>query len=166
MGNIVLRNLEKTDEIKDAVQEGYLYKDILFDLNPVYTSSGESQKPTDQVDLEPQYDKNAVFTSLANIFTTSPGEKLLNPTFGIDLRSFLFDPVTETRAFLIGNRIYDQLTVQEPRVTVEGIEVTAFTDQQEYQIDIKLSIPTLTLFGISLVGVLNIDGFVIKDNVS
>jgi phage baseplate assembly protein W len=165
VSNIVLRNLEKPTRLKEVVSEGYLYKDVLFDLNPAYTRSGEFQKSPDQVDLEPQFDKSAVITSLVNIFTTSPGEKLLNPTFGIDLRHFLFDPVTETRAFLIGNKIYDQLTVQEPRVDIEQIEVTAFRDDQRYVVDLLLSIPTLNLYGVSLVGVLNNDGFIV-DNVS
>jgi phage baseplate assembly protein W len=163
VGNITLRNLEKPDQLKDIVDSGYLYKDILFDLNPNYTASGEFQKNADQKDLEPQYDKEAVINSLKNLFTTSPGEKLLNPTFGLDLRDILFDPVSETRAFVLGNRIYSGIEQQESRVTVEEVSVTAFTDDQRYEIDLKLSVPTLNLYGVSLVGVLNIDGFIVSD---
>ena len=134
MSNIVLRNLEKPTATKEAVEAGYLYKDVAFDLDPTFTSSGEFQKKSDQKDLKPLYNKNAVLTSLRNIFTTTPGEKLLNPRFGIDLRSFLFDPVSETRAFVIGNII-----------------------------NFQLSIPTLNLYGISLAGVLNNDGFTITN---
>jgi len=163
VGNITLRGLQKPEQLQNVVNHGYLYKDVKFDLNVNYTPSGEFQKSPDQKDLEPQYDKEAVLTSLRNIFTTSPGEKLLNPTFGIDLRDFLFDPVSDTRAFVIGTRIYNGIEQQEPRVLVEEVSVTGFTEDQRYEVDLKLSIPSLNLYGVSLVGVLNIDGFVISD---
>ena len=159
MSNIVLRNLERPTAVEKTVEAGYLYKDVSFDLDPTFTPSGEFQKKTDQQDLRPIFNKTAVLTSLANIFTTTPGEKLLNPRFGIDLRAFLFDPVSETRAFIIGTKIYDNITSQEPRVEVEELTVTALMDEHEYVIDFKLSIPSLNLYGISLAGVLNNDGF-------
>lgn len=163
MSNIVLRNLERSEPVKKSIGDGYIYKDIVFDLDPTFTTSGEFQKKTDQKDLKPIFNANAVITSLKNIFTTTPGEKLLNPTFGIDLRSYLFDPVSETRAFIIGTKIYDNITTQEPRVDIEELLVTAKFDDQEYIIDFKLSIPTLDISSISLVGVLNNDGFTITD---
>jgi phage baseplate assembly protein W len=163
VANIVLRNLKSTKQVENTVSKGYLYKDVDFDLNINYTTSGEAQKTLEQKDLKPLYNKNAVLTSLKNIFTTTPGEKLLNPTFGVDLRDFLFEPVSETRAFIIGNKIYDAITVQEPRVVIDDLSITGHTDSQEYDIEIKLSIPTLNERGLSLVGVLNIDGFTISN---
>lgn len=163
MANIVLRNLEKTTHIQKTVAEGYLYKDLSFDLDPNFTNSGEFEKKTDQKDLKPIYNKNAVVTALVNLFTTSPGEKLLNPTFGMDLRDILFDPISETRAFILGNRIYDNITTQEPRVIVRNVSVTGVVDTQEYIIDLELSIPSLQEYGLSLVGVLNNDGFVVTN---
>jgi len=163
VSNIVLRNLEKTESIVNSVKLGYLYKDVAFDLEMAYTPSGEFEKKYDQKDLKPSYDKEAVLTALKNLFTTTPGQKLLNPQFGIDLRRFLFDPVSETRAFIIGNKIYENVSNQEPRVEIQDIQVTAMIDDQEYIIDLNLSVPTLNLYGVSLTSSLNTDGFTITD---
>lgn len=159
MSNIVLRNLEKTPAVQEIERKGYLYKDLAFDLNPSFTFSGELFKEDDQVDLQPLYDQKAVVKSLNNILTTSPGEKLLNPTFGIDLRDYLFDPVSETRAFFIGNHIYTNLPFQEPRITITQLEVIAAIDDQQYDITISIDIPSLNVAGVSLRGVLNTDGY-------
>lgn len=164
MSNIVLRNLEKSDSLDNTLEKGYLYKDVAFDLDPNFTNSGEFQKATDQKDLKPEYNKQAIITALKNLFSTSPGEKLLNPLFGLDLRSYLFDPVTETRAFLIGNDIFNGVRTQEPRVKVESVSVSGSIERQEYTIELELSIPSLNEYGLSLVGVLNNDGFVVVSN--
>jgi len=163
VGNIVLRNLETTERLDKAISSGYLYKDLSFDLDINFTNSGEFEKKTDQKDLKPLYNKNSVLTALKNLFTTSPGEKLLNPTFGLDLRDILFDPISDTRAFILGNRIYDNITTQEPRVTVDNINITGFSDVHEYVITLKLSIPSLNEYGLSLAGILNNDGFTITN---
>lgn len=163
MSNITLRNLEKTQAVEKTVKKGYLYKDIAFDLDPSFTISGEFNKKTDQKDLKPDYDRVAVVNALKNLFTTSPGDKLLNPTFGVDLRAYLFDPVTDTRAFFIGNDIYNNITTQEPRARVDSVSVTGLLEEQQYNIDLEISIPSLNLYGITLTGVLNNDGFTITN---
>lgn len=163
MGNIVLNNLKKTESVENITAKGYLYKDIELDLNINYTASGEFEKKSDQKDLKPSYNKNAVINALKNLFSTTPGEKLLNPVFGLDLRDILFDPVSDTRAYILGNHIYDNITIQEPRVVVNKVSITGYTDTQEYVIDINLSIPSLNEHGVSLVGVLNNDGFTITN---
>lgn len=159
MSNIVLRNLEKLPAVQQSERQGYIYKDLALDLVLSFTNSGELFKKDDQQDLRPSYDQEAVMTSLRNILTTSPGDKLLNPTFGLDLRSFLFDPVTDTRAFFIGNRIYDGITIQEPRVKINTITVIAVMDNHEYDITLNISVPSLNIFNLSLKSILNMDGY-------
>ena len=159
MSNIVLRNLETAAPVVRAQKQGYSYKDLSLDLSLNYTNSGELFKTDDQLDLKPLYDRDAILTSLRNILTTTPGEKLLNPNFGLDLRSFLFDPVSDTRAFFIGNKIFDGLTRQEPRIKINSIKVTAIVDDHEYDIDLNISIPSLNISNLSLKSILNMDGY-------
>lgn len=155
---IKLNIIKPSTQEEEALKQGYLYKDVLFDLKLSYTNNSELFKASEKADLQPIYDSACILTSLRNIFTTSPGEKHLNPTFGLDLQDYLFDPVTETRAYFIGQDIYEGLTTQEPRVSIEKITVTALIDDQTYEIDLNISIPTLDVNNLSLKGVLNNDG--------
>ena len=119
----------------------------------------EYNKDNENKDLKPIYDANSVLNAIKNILTTSPGEKLLNPTFGVDLRDYLFETVSETRAFFLGTDLYNGLTDQEPRVSIERIDIVAVSDEQQYEIDLNISIPSLNINSISLRGILNNDGY-------
>jgi phage baseplate assembly protein W len=145
--------------IDTSIKKGYLYKDIGFDLVLRYTDNPELYKDSEIGDLKPIYDAKAIINSIKNILTTSPGEKLLNPTFGLDLRNHLFDTVSETRAFFLGTDLYDGLTTQEPRISIDRLDVIAVIDEQEYDITLSLSVPSLNIQGLSLRGVLNNDGY-------
>lgn len=161
MAKIRLRQIEKprSTEQTSAPRNSFVYKDLLLDLELGYTNSGELFKDSNLKDLVPIYDVQSVLNSLTNILTTSPGQKLLNPTFGLDLRSYLFDPITDTRAFFIGLDLSQQLPVQEPRITIDRVDVTAIIDDQEYDIKLQISIPRLNVTGITLKGVLNSSGY-------
>jgi hypothetical protein len=49
--------------------------------------------------------------------------------------------------------------VQEPRISVDLVEVIAVIDEMEYIINLELSIPELQIYKLTLKGVLNIDGY-------
>lgn len=156
---IKLNILRATTEVETALKAGYLYKDIGFDLIPSFTNNVELYKDNEKQDIVPIYDANAIINSVRNILTTSPGEKLLNPLFGIDLRDYLFEPVSETRAFFLGTDLYNGLVDQEPRITLDNVSIVAIPDEMTYEITLQISIPTLNINGVSLRGVLNNDGY-------
>lgn len=156
---IKLNTIKTPDAVQKTLDQGYLYKDISFDLNLQNTAGRELFRANDNTDLRSLYDNNAILTSLKNILTTSPGEKLLNPQFGLDLRDYLFEVVTETKAFFIGQDILLGLAAQEPRVTIDEITIIAVPEDNTYEITIGLSIPSLKVYTISLKGLLNNDGY-------
>ena len=156
---IKLNIIKPTTEVEKALASGYLYKDIEFDLTVSYTNNAELFKSNEKEDLAPIYDVKAVITSIKNILTTSPGEKILNPTFGIDLRDYLFEPVSETGGFFLGRDLFDGLTLQEPRIKINTIRIRVDEDEQQYDIDLNISIPSLNVNDLSLRGVLNNDGY-------
>ena len=125
----------------------------------IYYDNPELFKQNEVSDLKPIYDASAVITSIKNILTTSPGEKLLNPNFGLDLRDYLFEPITETRAFFLGTDLYNGLVDQEPRISIDTLDVVAVADENTYEITLNISIPSLNINSVSLRGVLNIDGY-------
>lgn len=157
---IKLNTIRTPDEVQENLDRGYLYKDVSFDLNLQNTLGGELFRSNDNKDLRSLYDSSAILTSLKNILTTSPGEKLLNPEFGLDLRDYLFESVTETKAFFIGQDILLGLAAQEPRVSLDEITVIAMPEENAYEITLGISIPTLKVYEISLKGILNNDGYV------
>jgi phage baseplate assembly protein W len=156
---IKLNFVKPTTEVENSIKLGYLYKDVMFDLVPNFTNNTELYKDAEQDDLKAIYNVAAVVNSLKNILTTSPGEKLLNPQFGVDLRDYLFETVSETRAFFIGTDLYNGLTEQEPRIEIDRIDVVAVYDESQYEITVSLSIPSLNINNVSLRGVLNNDGY-------
>lgn len=156
---IKLNIVKPQTTIESAIARGYLYKDVKFDLTPSFLRGKELNSTRETTDLHSLFNKDAVINSLKNILTTTPGEKLLNPLFGLDLRDYLFEVVSENKAFFLGNAIYNGITVQEPRISVDLVEVIAVIDEMEYIINLELSIPELQIYKLTLKGVLNIDGY-------
>jgi phage baseplate assembly protein W len=156
---IKLNVIRPTTEVEKALASGYLYKDIELDLNLSYTNNLELYKENEKRDLASLFDVKAVITSLKNILTTSPGEKILNPTFGLDLRDYLFEPVSETGGFFLGKDLFDGLLLQEPRIKINNIRIKVNEDEQQYDINLNISIPSLNVNNLSLGGVLNNDGY-------
>jgi len=157
---IKLNVIKPTTAVETALQQGYLYKDIDFDLQYGYSTNKQLYSNREKKDLAALYDVNSVINSLKNILTTSPGEKLLNPEFGLDLRDYLFESVTETKGYFIGEEIFTGLPLQEERIEINYIEVIVNAEEQEYTINLDIGIPSLNIPSITLNGVLNNDGYV------
>ena len=156
-----LNNLKLSSNEEKSLENGYLFKDVKFDLETTrfgkpFLYSNETLKDIDELQ-----DGQAVINSIKNILTTTPGQKLLNPTFGLDFRSYLFEPVNTTTSFFLAQFIYNNLGVQEPRVNLEGVKITGIEDQNQYNIEITYSIPKLDIYDLSLNATLNKDGYVL-----
>lgn len=158
---IKLDSLKQPDSENRSLQKGHLYKDIALDLKFSRYIREELYADAEPKDLDELVNESAVFNSIKNILTTSPGQKLLNPKFGLDLRDYLFETIAPTTAYFIANDIYYQLGEQEPRVELQQVSVTADEDENQYEIDIIFSVPTLDVYGLNLKGSLNKDGYVV-----
>ena len=58
------------------------------------------------------------------ILLTNNGERLMRPTFGAGLNSFLFEPVNPTTMASLRTRVEDALIDWEPRIDVIAVSVT------------------------------------------
>lgn len=136
-----------------------LYVDINLDLkqNTVKNPTLESQSIIK--DIVASYDMDAIKNSLYNLFTTIPGQKILNPIYGLNLMQFVFDEITDLKARSIGQLILNGITKFEPRITVKKILVVPDIENQTYEIGLKLDVPSLNINGISLKGVLSESGY-------
>ena len=104
------------------------------------------------------FDIQAIVNSLFNLFNTSKGQKILNPEFGINLQQYLFLPVNSDTGELIGQAVMDGIRQYEPRVTVDNVTVYKDEDNNQYQLDISVSVPALNNYTVTLVGNLSISG--------
>jgi hypothetical protein len=63
----------------------------------------------------------SVQDSIRIILTTEPGERLMLPTFGAGLRSFLFEPNVPATHRLIEERVQHALRRWEPRINLSSV---------------------------------------------
>lgn len=96
-------------------------------------------------------DKNinaiAVKNALHNIFSWTPGERILNPQFGSNLRKYLYEGITDANKELIMAEIRNCIALWEPRVNLErvvDISTTSDTEHNTVKIEIIYSIPSLS----------------------
>ena len=148
--NIKLTDLQVSEEEENALAKGYLYKDLMLDLSYKYAYTGTLHKKQKINDIQALYDIEAIKASLRNIFLSSPGDKILNPEFGLDLRQFLFEPVNITYADVIMRRILEDSYEMDERIQFDDVEVIANEDEQEYLITMAISVPTLSVKNLSI----------------
>lgn len=155
MGKITITGLPQVPD----PNKNYIYKDIHLDLQSKYLVNGNFNQIPEVRDFLSDLDLNAIKNSLKNLFATAPGQKILTPTFGLDLKQFLFEPISTSNAREIERVIYGEITIYEPRVTVRNVQVLDKPDTQEYDITISLAVPSLNINSVQLKGTLNSAGF-------
>ena len=76
---------------------------------------------------------------LRNLILTSPGENISDPNYGVGLRRFLFEMNNEDTREEILSRLYEQINLYLPSITVNDINVSA-SDEQIDSNSLKISI--------------------------
>ena len=88
------------------------------------------QLPLDTNEVDGTYSltktyKEQVKQNFKNLLLTSPGEKMMNPDFGVGLRGFLFDPSVQVIPAL-KTRIKSQTQKYLPFIQIYKINVNEF----------------------------------------
>lgn len=157
MANITVKSLP----VK-STESNHLYADLHLDLKQEYTSHDQLWKQPEHKDFKIDFDIDAIRNSIITLLTTSPGEKILNPEYGLDLREFLFDPINRFTQDLIKNKLWNHITTYEPRLHIIEIEVKGSAVSQSYLFNIYFTIPSLRSSVLSLEGSLNTDGYIFR----
>ena len=139
MANIKLDSLKKS--VGPKYKSYFRYADLSLDLKLDQLQNEEAYSKLYTKDVRASYDLAAIENSIKNLFTSFPGDKLLNPEFGLNLNQFLFMSCSESTAQQIGTLIHNEIKRQEPRVRVEAIEVVANIPSSEYDITLTLAVP-------------------------
>ena len=147
---ITIKSLQKVSDTLET--NNYVFKDLGLDIEKLSEYSLVSEKNVAKNDLKPNFDLTAIITSLRNLFTTKPGERFLFPLYGLDLRQFLFRPITEVTAREIGERITRAIRNYEPRVVLQQCNVNGRPDDNLYEVDVIIEIPVFnTVSNINMV---------------
>ena len=136
-----------------------IYRDLKLDLQIGRNLYDELGRNYQLFDIETDKNLAAIKNSFISILTTSPGEKILAPTFGINFGDLLFLPVTKDRGTIIGEAIIENIRRFEPRITVLGLDITANEDRQDYTINFTFTIPQFNEQKFSIKGDLSNSGF-------
>jgi phage baseplate assembly protein W len=159
MGKIVLGTLPQLKNRNGP----YLYTDLHLDLASYGINNNYLYQTPEINDIQLDYDLNALKNSLYNLFTTTPGEKILNPDYGLDLKQYLFDNATVRVAENIRDEIYRQVRAYEPRVKLGDVHITILEDVNEFDISIYYSVPTLNISKVAMFATLGGNGFIINN---
>jgi len=139
MANIVFNNLEKPKKVRYKQQ--FTYADVKLDFEFDQIVEQELYSDLKRNDIVGSYDLGAIENSIINIFTSFPGDKILNPKFGLNLNQFLFGPVNYDTAQMIGESIRNTIRLQETRVELKEVNVLVDFDGQQYVIELLLAVP-------------------------
>lgn len=158
---IKIPSLQASELSRKSLNEDYLYKDLFLDLKPQVYLNRQLNKTQYLKDVEALYDLESVKNSIRTAFLTSPGDKILNPTYGVDLRQYLFEPIDEFTIDIIKDTIMNKLPIMEPRVQLEMVNVYGNEDENTIYIELQINVPSLGVYGLSLKSELNSVGYVI-----
>jgi phage baseplate assembly protein W len=88
---------------------------MIAGINPRNSISKNNLRVEKNINIE------AVQTSLDNIFSWIPGERVLNPEFGNNLYKYLYEGITEYTEELIVAEIKNCVLRWEPRVSIINV---------------------------------------------
>lgn len=82
----------------------------------------------------------SVMTSIDNILRTAPGERIMLPQFGSNLRGMVFENITPTLVKLLSRQVKENIEIWDDRVRVEEVEIRVDPDHSTISISISFSI--------------------------
>ena len=77
--------------------------------------------------------KSMIAQNLKHLVLTNPGERMMDPLFGVGITRFLFEPATGPIRSEISKRIYQQVSKYMPFVNITNVEFPGFGDSFEAQ---------------------------------
>jgi len=85
-------------------------------------------------------DASAIKQAIVNLLLTNKGEKLMNPKYGSDIRSYLFEPLDYGTAARVRESITYCITNFEPRVNVGEVQVFPDYDENGFAVEMTYQI--------------------------
>jgi phage baseplate assembly protein W len=103
-----------------------IYSDLAF--SPLLNNEG---------DISQVYDTVAINQSLFNILNTRKGSRVMDPLFGCNFQSYLFEIFDTETLKNITDDIQRNFSIYEPRIIIESIDKNLNYDTLEYTLYIN-----------------------------
>lgn len=87
--------------------------------------------------------RQMVKQNLKMLILTNPGERVMEPNFGVGIKRFLFSNYTEGVAGKINIRLNEQLDLYLPIVVVQNLQFEASPDTNSMRIILTYEIPDI-----------------------
>jgi phage baseplate assembly protein W len=158
MALIKISDISVDKAADSALDQNYLYKDLFLEVINRVSYNSDLHR-SEIKDVQGLYDLDSIKNGIVNIFNTAPGQKILSPLFGIDLKNYLFEPINSFGALRLRRDIVDKLPKQEPRLELQRVTVEEDSDNQQYKIFLTIDVRSLNEYGITLESVLNSHGY-------
>lgn len=84
-------------------------------------------------DIKRQTGLSAIGNSLTNIVTTFQGERRMLQEFAVSIYEMLFEPIDETTAYILAERVLQAIEYWEPRVTITNFDIEPRPDDSLYR---------------------------------
>ena len=84
--------------------------------------------------------KKLVSFHLKNLLFTSPGEKISDPSYGIGIKRYLFEPLTPATRNIVRDNIRSQIRSKLSYLNLKGIDVKSSEEDSSISISIKYQV--------------------------
>jgi phage baseplate assembly protein W len=95
--------------------------------------------------------KDQIKSNLVNLLLTEVGERVMNPTFGCNLKRFIFEGITDQNLESLKDSLLNSISFFIPEITIVSIEITPNIDYNlidlniNYVVDISQSPDQVTV---------------------
>ena len=164
LNKIFKNNFKTTSKVDSEIKlnknnkKQILYSDFKLDLVTENYNNLNINAEKINKDIALITDEESILNSLRNIITTKYHSRLLNPEMNFDLRSYLFEDLTDAKAFFIGYDLASYIPIYEPRVQIGNINISTHYSSNTYVIKMTVFIPSINK-NVNLRTILNSDGF-------
>jgi phage baseplate assembly protein W len=108
-----------------------IYSDIDMELEA--QSDGDVTRDTET---------EAVINAITNIINTRQGSRRMLPEFAVNIHDLIFEPMDDTTAYDLGNRIFSAIESWDDRVIIENVNVHQNFDKNQYEVTVDFRIQT------------------------
>jgi hypothetical protein len=84
--------------------------------------------------------KEAIKNNLINYFLTNKNERYLNPTFGGNLRAFIFQQITDNNIEYLEQDIQNQIGLYFPNVIIGSLNINSYPEFNQIEVILTYNI--------------------------
>lgn len=95
-------------------------------------------------DVAVSYDNQAVIRSIRNILSTKKYEKLFNPSFGTNIDTLLFEPITPITAGALEQEVANAIRNYEPRAILKSVVISPDESKNLYTVTLTFYLGNAT----------------------